>query len=126
MVPVRTCLAIRSARAVLLEKTPAAQAVNGVVGNSHGLFIAVVFDDADHRSEDFFLGDAHRVVHIGKDGGGVIEAALDAFDLDPLAAGDELRPFLFPDLDIPFNRGQLRRVDQGTQVGVGQKLIADP
>ncbi len=45
------------------------------------LFITVVFDDADHRAENFFLGDAHLVLHVGKDGGGVVEAALDAFAL---------------------------------------------
>ena len=48
---------------------------------------------AHNRSEDLFLGNAHGVFHIGKDGGRIIAAAFYPFDFHTLAAGDEFGAF---------------------------------
>src|ERR1700727_3804382 len=42
------------------------QAVLAVVGFSDGVRVVVVADDRDHRAEDLFLRDRHRVVHVGE------------------------------------------------------------
>ena len=55
-------------------KYSASQAVDGIIGDGHRLFVAVVFYDADDRAEDLLLRDAHLVVHVGKDGGGIVIA----------------------------------------------------
>ncbi|MCY1359625.1 hypothetical protein D9M69_462070 [compost metagenome] len=42
------------------------QAVFGVVGQTQGFGFVLELHQADHRAEDFFLGDAHAVVHVGE------------------------------------------------------------
>ncbi|MNO55579.1 hypothetical protein D3C76_460720 [compost metagenome] len=44
------------------------QAVLGVVGQLQRLGLVLERDQAHHRAEDFFLGDAHAVVHVGEHG----------------------------------------------------------
>jgi hypothetical protein len=56
----------------MLEETPPSEAVDGIVGNGNGLFVAGEFYDADDRTEDLLLRNAHLVVHVGKDGDGII------------------------------------------------------
>ena len=40
-------------------KDAAAQTIDGIVGNGHSFFVAVILDDGDNGSEDFFLSNAH-------------------------------------------------------------------
>src|SRR5580658_1514863 len=46
------------------------EAVLDAVGDIDGVVEVCALEDADHRSEDFFLGDAHAGFDFGEDGGG--------------------------------------------------------
>ena len=49
--------------------TPHPEPVWTVVGDAHGVVIVLEGDDHQHRAEDLLLGDGHRVVHVGEQGG---------------------------------------------------------
>src|SRR5690606_8281198 len=71
------------------------QAVDRVVGDSDRLVVPVVFDDGEHGPEDLLLGDAHRVVHFGEQGGGDEPAARQLRRQGgPLAADNDPGAFL--------------------------------
>src|SRR6266498_1801771 len=76
------------------------QAVDRVVRVPDGLFDRLVAHDRQHRAEDLLLRDAHRGLHVAEDRGLVVVAALVALAGQPLAAGEELRPLVLPDLDV--------------------------
>jgi len=65
----------------------AGQAVPGVVGHGDRVVVVVDRDHGQDRAEDLLLGDARGRVGPGEDGGGEVEAALVAGNLDPMAAG---------------------------------------
>src|SRR5690606_12287503 len=80
------------------------QAVDRVVGDSDRLVVPVVFDDGEHGPEDLLLGDAHRVVHFGEQGGGDEPAARQLRRQGgPLAADNDPGAFLASGGEVAFD-----------------------
>ena len=53
----------------VLRPDGAAQAEVGIIGDAHRVVFILIFDDGQHRPEDFFLRDGGVVVHVGEHGG---------------------------------------------------------
>ena len=77
---------------------PGRQAVRRVVGDGEGVGLVLELDHRQDRPEDLLARHAPAVVDAVEDGRLDVEAT--GLLADPLAAGDDLRPFLAPELDV--------------------------
>jgi len=84
----------------------AGQAVGGIIGDAHRIVIVLIGNDNQHGAEDFFLGDAHRIVDVGEQGRLDVVAA--AFRERRFAARHQPGSFRLADFDIVQHAVELR------------------
>src|SRR5262245_30249439 len=96
----------------------AREAVLRLVGEPDRLVLGVERDQAHDRPEDLLPRDAPVVVDVGEHRRPDEEAALGALDGGDLAAGDEPRALLLPDLEVVERRLALAGRDHGPELRV--------
>ena len=79
---------------------PGAQAVEGVVGDGHGVVEVGEARDGDDGTEDLLLEDAHLVVALEDRRGHVVAAGQVAAEVRALATGDDPGALLRADVDV--------------------------
>ena len=93
------------------------EAVLGVVGAADDFVLVLVFEQAQHRAEDFFAHDAHVVAAVAEDGRGD-EGALGVLALGhPLAATQNARAGGLALGDVVEHLVHVREADQRPEVG---------
>ena len=100
------------------------QAVGCVVGDGDRLVFVVVGDDAQHRAEDLFAGDAHVVVDAGEDGRLDEPSPVEA-DRPAFAADEKLSAFLETQPDVALHPVPLLLTDHRPDVHAAIGGIAD-
>ncbi len=102
----------------------AGQAVGGVVGDAHGVVVAVVRQDHQDGAEDLLLCDPGLVVQ-SCDQGRFDEESLVVFG-GPAAADDDRAAFLDRELQVALDAVALARGNQWSADGSGLVRIAGP
>ncbi|MNH18620.1 hypothetical protein D3C79_783300 [compost metagenome] len=104
------------------------QAVFGVIGQAQRFGFVLELDQAHHRAKDFFLGDAHLVVDVGKYG------RLDELAFGQVsrqigralqATGEQAGAFLDADLDVAGDLVVVRLGDHRADLGFRVGRVAD-
>ena len=107
----------------VLRPDRAAESVGRVVCDRDGLVLAPVRDHREHRPEDLFLRDLHRVVDVGEDRRLDEEALAKALRRVP--AADRPRALLLARSEVPRDPVALPRADDGPDVRGGVQRIAE-
>ncbi len=94
------------------------ETVDGVVQHVDRLFERVDHQDREHRTEDLFLGEAHRGLHVAEDGRLVEEAAIEARAGERAPAAKQLGALLLADLDVLGHHLALRLAHQRADLDV--------
>ena len=96
------------------------ETVRNAVGQAQSLFFAAKAQDGHHRAEDFFLGDAVRGLHVGKDRGREKVPAVRA----ALTAGQQGGAVLLPQRDVVAHTLELLLRHQRAHACLGVERIA--
>ena len=101
-----------------------AEAVEGVVGDAHGVVVVAEAGHGHHRAEDLLLEDPHLVVAFEDGGLDVVAAGQVAGQFGPGAAGEDLGALLLSDVDVGEDLLQLVVGGLGAELGVGVQRVA--